>query len=112
MASAHPESQLLLRDFDTDTELDEQNKCLSTVSLKALEDGEKSGDEFEALNQRKRLGFWDRLRMSIRRRNRVEEKRRGSSNVDGEEKKSGSVQRHACTRWTWLIIPVVILSVV
>jgi hypothetical protein len=110
MASEHPESQLLLRDFDTDTAIDEHNKCSSTVSLRALEDGEKSSDEFEALNQRKRLGFWDRLRMSIRRRNRVEEKRKGSSDVDREGKRSGSVQRHAYRR-IWLIVPVIILSV-
>jgi hypothetical protein len=102
MASAHSESQSLLHDFDT---TDNQKKDLSTVSSRSLEDGEESTEEIEGLSTRQ-LGFWERLRMSIRRRNVKEGRRDGD--VDGEET---SVEKRRWKKRMCWFIPVVVLSI-
>jgi hypothetical protein len=109
MASEHPESpsaQPLLRNFDID--IDTQREGRKTVSLRSLEDGEESGDEFEQLN--KRPGFWQRLRMSIRRRNGELVKRDDDRLRVGREEKRG-LKRYRWRKRLCLVIPVVILSV-
>jgi hypothetical protein len=103
MASAHSESQSLLHDFDT---ADVQERDSTEVPSGSLEDGEESSDECEALSKRRSLGFWERLRMSIRRRN-VREARR-DVDVDGEEK---SLEKRSWRKRICFLVPFIILTI-
>lgn len=106
--SESPQSaQPLLHNFEA-----VQNKNLSDPSLQSFENGEDSGLDFEVLGLQKRPSFWQRLRMSMRRRyNRVEDDgeciREASQSVRSEEKKIQIFRRR---KRCCLTIPVVILS--
>lgn len=108
--SQSPSAQPLLQNFDFDIT---QKKRQSSVSLRSLEDGDNSdsGSEFEDLRRRGKLGFWKRLRMSMRRRRNSEGRDDDFKAVrlGGDEKTR--TQRWRCRRRTCLGAPVVIMAV-
>jgi hypothetical protein len=111
-ASDHSEplsTRPLLQDFDSDIP---QKKEQLNVSLRALEDGDDSGSEFEYLRRQRRPGFWRRLRMSTRRRwngaARTEDLK--SAKSSGDEKRRSS-QRFRWRRRTCFAIPLLVAFV-